>query len=326
MKNSGAQCPKALPARSVRVIAGSALTSKSGLVVGAAGNQPVQSGPDRLPVAAGCPSLRAVGRTNAITVSARAFSGLAQEEPLSFSAPVVPGMSEAVAEHRWRELIYAFSLEDPRSFPTLARSAFSTDELESLERFIEAVSELGKSVVLNSGSRLTINFSDGAESVDAVFPETENLRGFSVLFRQCYSDEETASFKSVRTAIGRASHELQDEKRQRRLDMIKSWRRAHGKLQAEQLEIHVLRALVAEGKAPADALELHQKHPKQIISLYNYGDLIHFGKRRQEFADLIGAGEFESAWSKMQFLAAVSGLSHFYVGFSLLAEAALHPR
>ncbi len=257
-------------------------------------------------------------------MTARALSAIVQDEPVAFPAPVVPGLSEQIAESRWRELAYAFSLQDPREFPPIGREAFSADEIESIKRFIEAVGELGQSIVLNGGSRLTINLTGDLENeVDAEFPDNENIRGFSVLFRQCYSDNEAASFKAVRTAIGRAARATTDGDYERRLDLIKVWRRAHGKLREDQLEMHVLRALYADGKVSENALELHRDRPAQIISLYNYGEVIHFGAKRQELANLIGAGQFESAWSRMQFLFAVTGLSHFYVGFSLLATAAL---
>jgi len=257
-------------------------------------------------------------------VTARALSAIVQDEPLAFPAPVVPGLSQQIAESRWRELAYAFSLQDPREFPKIGREAFSADEIESIERFVEAVGELGQSVVLNSRSRVTINLAgDLEDEVDAEFPDGENIRGFSVLFRQCYGDDETASFKAIRTALGRAARSMNDSDYERRLNLIKAWRRAHGKLRADQLEMHVLRALHADGKVSENALELHRDRPAQIISLYNYGEVIHFGAKRRELANLIGAGQFESAWSKMQFLFAVAGLSHFYVGFSLLAMAAL---
>jgi hypothetical protein len=90
-----------------------------------------------------------------------------------------------------------------------------------------------------------------------------------------------------------------------------------------QLEMLVLEQMVKDGRAPAGALELHRESPTYLISLYNYGELIHFGTQRTRLREVIAAGPFEENWTKMEFLIAVAGLCHLYVGFGALVKAAL---
>lgn len=259
-----------------------------------------------------------------INIQARAFSDSAQDEPLRFAAPALEGVPKHVAEFWWHQLEYAFPFSDPRTFPAIGRGAFEPRHLDVLDRFLGAASELGTSIVLNGEWKLTIDIADDdSESVSAAFPAVENLRGFSVLFRQFYSDSEIASFDAGRKVLGEVIAAADGPSRADQLEVLKTWKKAHNQLKAQQLEMWVLRALVANGKAPTGALELHRQIPNQIISLYNYGELIHFGDQREKLGELIGAGEFESSWSKMEFLIAVAGLSHFYIGFAVLVAAAL---
>jgi len=94
-------------------------------------------------------------------------------------------------------------------------------------------------------------------------------------------------------------------------------------MHGNQLEILVLEQLVKDGRVPQGALELHREKPAELISLYNYGELIHFGKERQRLKEMVGGGPFEENWTKMEFMISVAGFSHFYLGFAELIEAAL---
>jgi hypothetical protein len=208
-----------------------------------------------------------------VNVHARAWSDLAQDEPLRFPAPVIEGVPEHVAEFWWRQVQYAFPSDDPREFPPLGRDAFDAGQLEVLDRFAAAAGALAGSIVLNGEWKLTIDLAqDGAESVNSAFPDDENLRGFSVLFRQFYSAEEVASFHSAQKVLNTVSAAIDGQDHDRRLEMLKVWRSAHGKMQAEQSEMLVLRALVDNKRIPEGALELHREVPNKLISIYNYGE------------------------------------------------------
>jgi hypothetical protein len=259
-----------------------------------------------------------------ITVHARAFSALVHDEPLSFEAPRRGEISEEVAGFWWRQIAYAFSLDDPREFPRIGRDAFSAAQIEVLDRFLEAAEELAESEVLNGEYGVIVSFDQTEDlAIEATFPREESVRGLAVLFRQFYSDTEVASFSSARNALGGVAVDLEDSDHQSRLDLIRTWKKAHGRMHGNQLELLVLERLVKEGRVPPSALELHREKPAELISLYNYGALIHFGKERQRLKELVGGGPFEENWTKMEFLISITGFSHFYLGFAELIEVAL---
>ncbi len=61
--------------------------------------------------------------------------------------------------------------------------------------------------------------------------------------------------------------------------------------------------------------------PQQVISAYQYGDLIHWGDDSKLIA--VASDLFLQVRQQMEFLEAVTGLIHVYLGFSLLVRAAL---
>lgn len=259
-----------------------------------------------------------------ITIQARAFSDLIQDDQPRIDPPQLPGLTPHTAAYWWRQIAYAFPIRDPRLFPPIGRSEFSAEHLEILDRYQEAVQELGASEVLNGEHRITIGLDkDDGESVQAAFPRAENLRGFSVLFRQFYSDGETASFDHVRKALGETAAKVDDASHDQRLDDLKHWKKAHARMHGAQLEMLVLEQIVKHERVPPSALELHRQNPAYLISLYNYGDLIHFGRKRETLKKVISGGPVEENWTKMEFLISVAAICHLYVGFGVLIEAAL---
>lgn len=259
-----------------------------------------------------------------ITIQARAFSDLIQDDPPRFDPPQLPGLTPHAAAYWWRQIAYAFPVRDPRLFPAIGRGEFSVEQLEVLDRYLEAVRELGASEVLNGEHRINIGLDkDDGESVEAAFPKGENLRGFSVLFRQFYSDDETASFDNARKVLGETAVKVDDISHEQRLDDLKRWKKVHARMHGTQLEMLVLEQMVKDERIPPSALELHRQNPAYLISLYNYGDLIHFGRKREKLKEVISGGPVEENWTKMEFLISVAGLCHLYVGFGVLIEAAL---
>ena len=62
--------------------------------------------------------------------------------------------------------------------------------------------------------------------------------------------------------------------------------------------------------------------PHYLIGLFNYGEDIHWGDRRDELA-AFNRDPFWSGWQRLYFFEAVSSLAYVYLGFSVLVEAAL---
>jgi hypothetical protein len=160
------------------------------------------------------------------------------------------------------------------------------------------------------------------QTVTAQFPPREAIRGTTVLFRQLYSTEERASYTTVRKIIGRRIHECADADRDRRSETQKHWNKAHGQLRAYLLTCLADRAACeAQGWTTAQIPNFDVK-PEAIIKLFQYGDLIHWGDGAEELGEL-SKDEFHHAWNTMHYLETVIQLSHFYLGYSLLAKAAI---
>ncbi|GGN80125.1 hypothetical protein GCM10010112_55260 [Actinoplanes lobatus] len=159
------------------------------------------------------------------------------------------------------------------------------------------------------------------ETLTTDFVSREVTRGFAVAFRQLYEPGESASFLKAYNAVARQARPQwgDDENWQ----ALAQWRAAHGKLRAKPLKVLSSEKLFPDRGAigvPGDG----PPYPEEIISTYNYGDLIHWGSKRQELSAL-GRTEFDSAWNQLRFLEAVGGLSHLYIGFggvvaNILAE------
>jgi hypothetical protein len=59
-----------------------------------------------------------------------------------------------------------------------------------------------------------------------------------------------------------------------------------------------------------------------LISIYNYGEDIHWGDKRDQVAAW-DASPFDSAWMRMACFEAMAGLAHVYLGFAQLVDAVL---
>jgi hypothetical protein len=95
-------------------------------------------------------------------------------------------------------------------------------------------------------------------------------------------------------------------------------RYAHGRPPSVAVE-----RLAAIGEAPSD-LDGYpdQRPPEQSISHYFYGDHIHWGDSAA-VVEQNRESAFTDAWERLAFLNATAGLAHLYVGFAVVAEAAL---
>lgn len=259
-------------------------------------------------------------------VTATEFRGTALPQPLRFPPPYADRTKNPSGYAYWWQLFkLVFDLPDPRSFPRL--TGFQPAELQVIQRYIASCEELSESTVLSHNGGVTVNLKradDGStkQTVTAQFPPREAIRGTTVLFRQLYSTEERASYTTVRKIIGRRIHECADADRDRRNETQKRWNKAHGQLRAYLLTFLADRAACeAQGWATAMIPNVDVK-PEAVIKLFQYGDLIHWGDGAEELGEL-SKDEFHHAWNTMHYLETVIQLSHFYLGYSLLAKAAI---
>lgn len=259
-------------------------------------------------------------------VTATSFETIAVDETtLRYSPPLADRSPNPDAfEFWWRLIEYRFSLPDPSSFPALGPPPAGHD-LEVLLRYVHAGEEMAESTVLGGDDGVTVHIpdegSDEEEIVDARFSSNESLRGFTVLFRQFHADDEPASFNNVQAILRRLTAASPDQHTADRFAQLDAWGRAVKMLRAQPLKVRVGEKLQQEGKWGRGELPGQAgMSPEQLISAYNYGDLIHWGDKLSVLITVAG-DPFESAWQKMAFLEAATGFTHLYLGFSLLVAS-----
>jgi hypothetical protein len=95
-------------------------------------------------------------------------------------------------------------------------------------------------------------------------------------------------------------------------------------LHAKSLNQLLRDKLVSE--AGAGVLDFQEEHsPAQLMSLFAYGDLLHWGKKRDVVAAL-EADEFAGIDRRSAFLQAAVVLAHVHMGFAELVRTALGRR
>ena len=262
-------------------------------------------------------------------VTAISYQSLAGQQPLHWP-PVVPTerCDPQACDFHWRRLQCLFpDIEDPRTFPPFAAGRFSPTELEVLRRFREQAVHLAESRVVNEGASVSVRFPDGhgrEPQVDHTFPAQDAIAGFSVLFRQCYSSDERASFSKTRNILWKATMAAAGDAGAERAAHLTAWARAQGQLRAYDLMTlcgNALRPGRPRGLGLPDRARTGDP-PEFIISAFNYGADIHWGDRRDTVA-LWNNDAFMGPHQRMRFFESAVSLAFVYIGMSELIHAAL---
>lgn len=255
-----------------------------------------------------------------VAITAHSYETLALNTTLAYPAPYSSREGDHF-DYWWHLIQYAFDLPDPSTFPELPISA---EDLPLVKRYCSAADDLAGSQFLAHPTQLSISFNENShELVTKVYPPTENVRGFSVLLRQFHSNKETACFHKVQGALRRACTLLptatESQLASRHLGL---WARAAGQARGTLIKVLVGRRLIERGLMGPGPVPAEDESPERLISLFNYGEDIHWGKRRDDLSAL-GVDDFTQAWARMNFFEAASGLAHLYMGFAVLARSAL---
>jgi len=149
----------------------------------------------------------------------------------------------------------------------------------------------------------------------------EIARGFTTLFRQFDADE-AASFNQVQRILRAASENASDEHQAERLEQLTAWGRARSRLRGENLKVRLGQKLRDQGRMTSGIPGEGGMSPVTLISVYQYGDLIHWTDKRS-IIEAVASDPFQHAWQRLAFLEAVTGLAHLYIGFSLAVGAAV---
>lgn len=225
----------------------------------------------------------------------------------------------------WKLMHFAFRLDDPAKFPPINLS--KSEKVAVLRRYSSAAARLASSTLLSADEEAKIKVIKTAtgqvESVETRFSAHDITVGFSTMFRQFFSDSEPASFSKVRNIIARRNHEVVDASSPAREATLKEWRTAHAKLLNAPLKTIALRRHFDEMGAMGTPVQGEGgRSPKEIIQIFNYGELIHWGDHRKTY-EALGVTEVDAALSRMDFLNAIAGLSHLYLGFSIIVDRVL---
>lgn len=263
-----------------------------------------------------------------IQLNAKSFETLALSEPLRFPVPLL-ATSHSDREdslYFWKLLQFSFPVADPATFPAIDATLLTAEDRQALRRFVDTASTLADSALLRSDATVTITFDDETNQPtvqQSNFPSKEIVVGVVTLFRQCFTPGEPASFIATYNRLERLNRvKTDDANYEVRAQALRTWRVVHGRLRALSLLEHVGEELTRRGEMGGEIPRSHDLNPEQLISLYAYGDLIHWGDKREALA-LFGAEADLTAVRELDFLKVVTSLIHFYVGFAVLVRNAI---
>lgn len=246
-------------------------------------------------------------------------------QPLSFPPPYAKFATDPKGFSRfWQFAHYAFRLPDPSKFPPFP-SQVADDEMASVQRFIASCRELASYSVMSAHDSVSFSTHDGVTTHTSEFSSSESIRGTAVLFRQLYGTDD-GSYRVVQRVISVLHKTTKDEFTDLRDDMLVRWRKAHGALNQQRMEAIVGRMSANSYTPPGTVSEapvpFEDLRPTEIIARYLNGDLLHWGDKRHSL-EALGVDPMMADLDKLHFLEAMSGLAHYYLGFSILAARAL---
>lgn len=230
-----------------------------------------------------------------------------------------PGAAAVV----WRRLSVAFSLADPRSARPASSDNWSPGEHGSFARYMGHAEDLAASSLLSANDSITVRIGDedGEVTVEETTSAKDITVGFMTMFRQMYAKDEPASFKTVHGLLMR---ELKQDNAHKAV--LVAWSKAEAQLRMYSLEHLVLQGLARRELIPIAAAEENPAHPdfnkppQELLSMYFYGDMIHWGNKR----DLLLASKqdsFTGAKERLDAVQAAIDLAQLYIGFSAVVGA-----
>lgn len=247
--------------------------------------------------------------------------------PLRFPPPYADLSTNPQAfAYNWQLLEHAFHLPKPSSFPPYERT-FEPSDLAAVRRYIAACRRLAGYSFVSFAEGMTVDTKNGTTKLETNFASFESLSAYAVLFRQIHEQREGASFRVVHSILNRyARMTPEDAHDDLRKDHLRDWGRAVGKIMATMLKPYVAR-LVADsshviGTNPTPVPHEDVK-PLEVMSRWNYGELIHWGDKRSDLESALGRDEVWTALERMHVGESMIGLSHLYFGFSQLVARAI---
>ncbi len=246
---------------------------------------------------------------------------------LKFPPPLIELATDpSTFEYNWQHLTYAFDLPDPADFPPLTRK-IDPEDARSLIRFVQVCAKTARYTVVSHKGGISMHSENGETKMTFEQTEDEETVGFSVRFRQLHSSSAgDPDFSKVANILAKYIREEDDGRSEERMAIVAQWRRARAALMSRPLQNINCRTVLEKDGCPPDKIEEHEMYgdvnPAEIINLFNYGELIHFGKHSEDYEALAIDPERE-AIQHHNFMVAMLGLVHLYFGFSRLIVAAV---
>ncbi|MBL3737096.1 hypothetical protein [Mycobacteroides abscessus] len=266
---------------------------------------------------------------NIITLDLVPYEGTIHPYPLAFDPPLIEHATTDAGRkgfrHIWEKLNYAFALPDPTQFPGLP--ALTAEDRVILERFVQMCRRLAGYSAINDDSRLSYKFNGSIENTEynIDYPSEESFAAAAVCFRQLHSGREAAPFDKAKGRLSKAVQQLPEKHRSSANDILEQWKAARGKLMTELLDTIVCRKAAPPNPPPNFPISYYNIHPEDLITTFQYGDVIHFTDRRENLKTLT-ENSTNAAYYRYAVLLAITALSHLYFGFALLIEAAMSTR
>ncbi|WP_433524031.1 hypothetical protein ACQPZ2_01990 [Nocardia pseudovaccinii] len=247
--------------------------------------------------------------------------------PLKFKPPLIERATDpSTFEYNWQHLTYAFDLPDPTEFPAFTQPVEQADR-RNLMRFVQVCEKTSTYSVVSHKGGLTLSMEGGDTNLIFDRVEDEVAVGFSVRFRQLHSSSAgDPDFSNVANILAKYAKQETGVDAEKRMGIIAEWRRARGQLMNRPLLNIVCRMVLEKNGCRPDQIEKQEMYgdvnPTDIINLFNYGELIHFGKRSEDYDELADDPDQEGI-QHHNFMVSMLGLIHLYFGFSRVILAAL---
>ncbi|MCA2249957.1 hypothetical protein JF729_19455 [Mycobacterium intracellulare] len=262
-----------------------------------------------------------------MTLTATTFQDSVLPVKLNFPPPLAHlGSDPSTFDYQWQLLTYAFNLPDPSDFPALP-GQIPEKELRRLSRFIDVCEKTAKYTVVAHKGGITLKGEHGDWGLEVNETEDEETVGFAVRFRQLHENSTgEPDFSATINILDKYARQFTDEHTDTRIDMLQQWRKARALLMNRPLQNIVARMVLEKDGVPADQIDdfamYNDVNPAELINLFNYGELIHYGKHSEEYDKLAEDPELE-AIEHNNFKQAMLGLIHLYFGFSEVIRSAI---
>ncbi len=284
----------------------------------------VKQGLDPLGLRAAVPPQTST-RKGDLQVTATTYHDSVLPVRLNFPPPLAHlGSDPSTFKYQWQLLTYAFNLPDPANFPALPGEIPAAD-VRRLKRFVAVCEKTAAYTVVAHKGGVKLIGEHGNWSLEVDQTEDEETVAFSVRFRQLHhSSAGDPDFADVINILNKYARQFTDDLTDERLAVLDQWKRARAKLMSRPLPNIIDRMVLAKDGCPdVDQFAMYNNvKPDKIINLFNYGELIHFGKHSEDYEELAGNPEI-AAYEHNNFMISMLGLVHLYFGFSEVIRSAV---